>query len=72
MNSDIIAGKWEQLKGEALKRWGLLTDDQLTAIQGDRTKLVGQIREAYGIAQDEAEKQVSQWEEERRRFSKVA
>lgn len=72
MNTNIIQGKWEQVKGEALKRWGLLTDNQLTEINGDRVKLVGQIREAYGVAQDEAEKQVSQWEEERRRFNKVA
>lgn len=58
MNKDQIAGKWEQLKGEAQKQWGKLTDDELDRIEGDRTKLAGMVREKYGIAKEEAEKQV--------------
>ena len=65
MNSDIIQGKWEQAKGEVLKQWGKLTDDTLTEIDGNRTKLLGKIQETYGIAKDEAEKQVSEWEKAR-------
>lgn len=62
MNKDIIEGKWKQLVGEAKTQWGKLTDDQLDQIAGNRDKLVGQIQENYGIARDEAEKQVSEWE----------
>lgn len=62
MNTDIIQGKWEQVKGEIAKRWGRLTDDTLTEINGNRTKLLGKIQESYGIARDEAEKQVTDWE----------
>lgn len=62
MNKDIIEGKWEQLKGEAQKRWGMLTDDQFDEIAGDRTKLLGMIQENYGIAQEEAEEQVREFE----------
>jgi len=62
MNDDIIKGKWEQFKGDAQKRWGKLTNDHLDQIQGDRRKLAGRIQEAYGVAQDEAEKQVKEWE----------
>ncbi len=62
MNEDIIAGKWNQIKGEALKRWGKLTKDRLDEVNGDRTRLLGIIQESYGVARDEAEKQVKDWE----------
>ncbi|MBI1391301.1 MAG: CsbD family protein [Alphaproteobacteria bacterium] len=61
MNSDQIQGKWEQIKGAARKQWGRLTDDDIVQIEGDRELLVGKIQERYGIAREEAEKQVSDW-----------
>ena len=65
MNQDIFKGQWKQLQGEVKKQWGKLTDDHMTQIDGDRTKLVGKIQEAYGVARDEAEKQVTTWESRR-------
>ena len=62
MNTDIIKGQWTQLKGEVQKKWGQLTNDQLDEINGDRKILIGKVQESYGIALDEAEKQVSDWE----------
>ncbi len=59
---DQVAGKWKQLKGDVQKRWGKLTDDQYDQIAGDRTKLEGQIQEAYGVTQQEASKQIDEWE----------
>jgi len=64
MNNDIIKGKWTQLKGEVKRQWGRLTDDQLVEINGDREKLLGFIQESYGVARDEAEKQIKAWEKE--------
>ncbi|QDU01870.1 hypothetical protein V6x_15530 [Gimesia chilikensis] len=62
MNSDIIQGKWKQIKGQAKQKWGELTDDELDQIDGKREELVGKIQEHYGIAKDEAEEQVNQFE----------
>ena len=62
MNSDIIQGKWKQIKGQAKQKWGELTDDDLDQIDGKRDELVGKIQEHYGIAKDEAEEQVNQFE----------
>lgn len=62
MNKDIIQGNWKQFKGEAQKRWGRFTNDELDQIEGNREKLLGQIQKSYGIARDEAEKQVREWE----------
>ena len=58
MNSDLIKGKWNQLKGEAKKQWGNLTDDDLLKIEGNRDKFVGTIQERYGKATAEAEREV--------------
>ncbi|MBD0272943.1 MAG: CsbD family protein [Acetobacteraceae bacterium] len=62
MNWDQIKGNWKQIKGQAKQQWGKLTDDDLTRAEGDRDILVGRIQERYGIARDEAERQVSDWE----------
>lgn len=61
MNSDEMRGKWNQLKGSVKQQWAKLTDDDLTAIDGQRDRLVGKIQERYGIAREEAERQLNQW-----------
>lgn len=61
MNWDQVKGKWKQAKGTAKTQWGKLTDDELTQIEGNRDKLVGKVQEKYGIAKEEAEKQVDDW-----------
>ena len=62
MNKDEISGNWKQLKGKAKEQWGKLTDDDMTVIEGKRDQLVGKIQERYGYANDQAEKEVSDWE----------
>jgi len=58
MNTDQMAGKWKQMKGAVKSKWGKLTDDDLDVINGEREKLVGRIQERYGIAKEEAQLQV--------------
>lgn len=62
MNWDRMAGDWKQFKGKVKEQWGKLSDDDLTRIEGKRDQLVGSIQQRYGIAKDEAERQVSDWE----------
>ncbi|WP_439589142.1 CsbD family protein [Hydrogenophaga sp.] len=62
MNWDTIQGNWKQLTGRAKQQWGKLTDDDLQVVEGHRDMLSGKIQERYGIAKDEAEKQLSAWE----------
>jgi len=62
MNQDRIAGQWKQLKGKIKEKWGKLTDDDLTRANGDVEYLAGKVQERYGIARDEAEKQVKEFE----------
>jgi len=62
MNRDTIEGQWTQLKGKVKQQWAKLTDDDIGKIEGRRDVLVGKIQERYGIAEDEAEKQIKQFE----------
>ncbi|MGA7297886.1 MAG: CsbD family protein [Rhodanobacteraceae bacterium] len=58
MNNDRIKGQWKQLTGNMKSNWGKLTDDDLQAAEGDTEYLVGKVQERYGLARDEAKKQV--------------
>ena len=61
MNSDQLKGKWKQMKGSVKERWGKLTDDDVDIVNGQSDQLVGKIQEKYGIAKEEAQRQVDDW-----------
>lgn len=61
MNWDRVEGNWKQFKGKVKEQWGNLTDDQIDQIEGRREKLVGLVQERYGIAKDQAERDVDSW-----------
>jgi uncharacterized protein YjbJ (UPF0337 family) len=63
MNWNRIEGNWKQLKGKVIEQWGKLTDDDFDKIDGKREQLTGRIQAAYGLAQDEAERQVKSFED---------
>jgi uncharacterized protein YjbJ (UPF0337 family) len=62
MNWDRIEGNWKQVVGKAKAQWGKLTDDDLDVVAGRREQLAGKIQERYGIAKDEVDKQIADWE----------
>jgi uncharacterized protein YjbJ (UPF0337 family) len=62
MNWDRIQGNWKQVVGKARAQWGKLTDDDLDVVAGRREQLAGKIQERYGIAKDDVERQIADWE----------
>ena len=66
MNWDQIKGSWKQISGKFKEKWGKLTDDDLITLAGKRDQLVGKIQTSYGVAKDEAEKQLNDWESRQR------
>ncbi len=56
-----VAGKWKQFSGEVKKQWGKLTDDELMQVNGSRDVLAGKLQEKYGIAKEQANKQIDEW-----------
>ena len=62
MNWDRIKGNWKQVTGQVKTQWGKLTDDDLEVVAGHRDRLAGKIQARYGVAKDDAEKQLTAWE----------
>ena len=62
MNWDRIEGQWKQVAGRAKEQWGKLTDDDLDVVAGRREQLAGKIQEHYGVAKEDAEKQIGEWQ----------
>jgi uncharacterized protein YjbJ (UPF0337 family) len=61
MNPDILKGKWNQIIGDLKVKWGNLTDDDWTRINGDREKLIGVLQERYGRSRDEIHREVDEF-----------
>ena len=62
MDWNIVEGNWKQFKGKVKAQWGKLTDDHLDVIAGNRDQLAGKIQERHGVARDEAERQIKDFE----------
>jgi uncharacterized protein YjbJ (UPF0337 family) len=63
MNQDTIKGQWKQISGKIKQQWGKLTDDDMQVVEGNVEMLAGRLQERYGIARDEAEREVRAFEE---------
>ena len=61
MNNDILKGQWTELKGKAREQWGKLTHDDVEQVKGEAEQLAGRIQERYGVARDEAHRQIDNW-----------
>ncbi len=62
MNWDHAEGDWKKLSGKIKEQWGNLTDDDLAKAAGKRDQLLGVVQSRYGIAREEAEKQMKKFE----------
>ena len=61
MNTDILRGRWTQMRGDIRTRWGKLTDDDLMQIQGEAEKMIGKLQERYGYKRDQAERELNEF-----------
>lgn len=61
MNWDVVKGNWKQFKGNAKQKWGKLTDDDLTTIDGKREQLAGKLQEKYGYTKEQAERELDEF-----------
>ena len=62
MNQDIIQGKWTQLRGSLKNKFGKLTDDDLSRIEGNREYLAGKLQERYGWQKDQVDREINAFE----------
>ena len=58
---DVVQGNWKQLSGSVRHEWGKLTHNDVERVKGDAEMLAGLIQERYGVAKEEARKQIATW-----------
>ena len=61
MDWNRVQGSWKQFTGKVKEKWGKLTDDDLTLVNGQREQLEGIIQKRYGLAKDMVRKDVDDW-----------
>jgi uncharacterized protein YjbJ (UPF0337 family) len=61
MDWDRIEGNWKQFSGKVKEKWGQLTEDDLTQINGKRDQLEGVLQQRYGYAKDKARDEIDMW-----------
>jgi uncharacterized protein YjbJ (UPF0337 family) len=61
MNWDRLEGEWKQRRGKAVHHWGKMMNDELAAIAGKYEELVGRLQSRYGIAREDAQRQVGEF-----------
>jgi uncharacterized protein YjbJ (UPF0337 family) len=59
MNSNVLEGKWKQLRGEVRRVWGKLTNSDVDKVKGSYERLAGVLQERYGYNREQAEKEIS-------------
>ena len=53
MNSTIIKGNWNELKGKLKQKYGNLTDDDLIFSEGKEDEMLGRLQKKLGKSKDE-------------------
>ena len=64
MDWSTIQDRWSQYRHAAKRRWDKLSEQQLQGTRGNREYLLKRVQEAYSLMRDEAERQVSSWQEQ--------
>src|SRR5271165_6538905 len=60
INVQGLQGHWNQLKGEVMKKWGQLSEDDLKWSGGNIDQLVGRIQQRTGETRESIEKYLDQ------------
>jgi uncharacterized protein YjbJ (UPF0337 family) len=61
MAVENLYNKWSILKPNIRKRWGKITEEDLTRISGNKDELVNTLRKRYGYGRAQAELEINNW-----------
>ena len=64
INTQILQGNWNEIKGKLHGKWGTLTDDDLGVFNGNVEQLIATIQRKTGEARDSIERFVEQFRSE--------
>lgn len=57
MNSEMITGSWNQIKGGIKEAFGKLTDDDMLQLEGSLDRATGLLQERYGYSKERAQQE---------------
>jgi uncharacterized protein YjbJ (UPF0337 family) len=58
MDNQRLKGNWNQIKGKLKQKYGELTDDDLTYVEGKEDELYGRIQKKVGKSKDEVRAEI--------------
>lgn len=67
MNSSLLEGKWDEVRGKIQQKWSRLTDDEVGRAKGSWNELSGIIQQRYGKTRDAVSKEIEDFEKELKR-----
>lgn len=53
-----IKGSWNETKGKLKQKYGELTDDDLSYVEGQEDKLLGRLQKKVGKSRDELRREI--------------
>jgi uncharacterized protein YjbJ (UPF0337 family) len=59
MNSTVIKGNWNELKGKLKQKFGTLTDDDLIFTEGREDEMVGRLQVKLGKSKDDVRRLIA-------------
>ncbi len=59
MNTTLIKGNWNELKGKLKQKFGDLTDDDLIYSEGREDEMLGRLQKKLGKSKDEVRKMLA-------------
>jgi len=70
MDWTVIETRWHEFKASAKREWDKLSEAQLSGTRGNRGYLRKRVQEAYGVSAEEAERQLTVWQD--RQYDRTA
>lgn len=58
MNDLQLKGNWNEIKGKIKQRYGDLTDDDLTYVEGKEDELLGRLQKKTGKSKEELKREI--------------
>jgi len=62
MNWGDIESGWNHFRGRVQQQWDKLSEDEVSGTLGKRDYLATKVQEAYGVSQEEADRQITDWQ----------
>lgn len=58
--TDQLKGNWNKIKGELKQKYGQLTNDDLTYVEGKEDELIGRLQEKLGKSKEAIKELIDQ------------